>query len=267
MHSVSLIVGNGFDLNLGLQTSYANFLQSTFFPRDDDPSSLATHLRTRHEIDGWVDVEVELARFSANQPARTTLKSEFRALRESLSNYIQAIDAEAILTTSKAFEIFGGLAASNQLNIISFNYTKTIEILIERLRSQGVNVVADVHNLHGTADSRDIIFGVDDQADVPNRHSFLYKTTASNFAGRGISQMLLQSNETHWFGHSLGSPDHMYFKEFFSVVIDQQTDKKFTFYHYGEDGNDALHAQLQVLTHRRVAKFKSNHLVKLVDVS
>ncbi len=78
MHLVSLDVGNGFDLNLGLQTSYLSFLRSSFFPQDDDPSSLAAHLRSRHEIDGWVDVETEIARFSANQPARTKLKSEFK---------------------------------------------------------------------------------------------------------------------------------------------------------------------------------------------
>jgi hypothetical protein len=267
MHLVSLIVGNGFDLNLGLQTSYSSFLRSSFFPHGDDPSSLAAFLRNKHEIDGWVDVEAEIARFSASQPARSTLKSEFKLLREALSDYIQSIDTKAALSDSKAFQFFKDLASTTQLNVISFNYTKTIETIIDSLRSQGINVVAHIINLHGTAESRDIIFGVDDQAGISERHSFLFKTTAGNFAGKGILQMLLQSQETHWFGHSLGSPDHMYFRDYFSVVVDQQVNKTFTFYHFGDDGKDALHAQLQTLTHRRVAKFKSNHIVKLVDVS
>jgi hypothetical protein len=158
MHLVSLIVGNGFDLNLGLQTSYSSFLRSGFFPHDDDPSSLAAHLRNRHEIDGWVDVEAEIARFSASQPARSTLKSEFKLLREALSDYIQSIDTKAALSDSKAFQFFKDLASTTQLNVISFNYTKTIDTIIDTLRSQGIHVVAHIINLHGTAESRDIIF-------------------------------------------------------------------------------------------------------------
>jgi hypothetical protein len=267
MHLVSLIVGNGFDLNLGLRTSYTDFLRSSFFPHDDDPSSLTAHLRSRHEIDGWVDVEAEIARFSASQPGRSTLKSEFKLLRDALTSYIHSIDTTATRSDSKAFQFLKDLASTTQFNVISFNYTNTIKTIIELLRSQGVNVVAEIVNLHGTAELRDIIFGVDDHAGISERHSFLFKTTAGNFAGHGILQMLLQSQETHWFGHSLGSPDHMYFRDYFSMVVDQQTNKKFTFYHFGDDGKDTLHAQLQTLTQRRVAKFKSNHIVKLVDVS
>lgn len=267
MYPVSLIVGNGFDLNIGLRTSYADFLRSDFYPRDEDAASLAAHLKARHEIEGWVDVEAEIASYSASQPSRVTLKLEYKALRDALCGYIQSIDKAQIPATSKAFEVFKKLAASTPLNVITFNYTRTIESLIDGLRTHGINAVADIIHLHGTAESRDIIFGVDDHAGISDRHSFLFKTSARNFAGRGIVQMLLQSSETHWFGHSLGSPDHMYFREYFSVVVDQLTDRTFNFYHYGDNGSDALHTQLQALTQRRVAKFKSNHICNFVDVS
>jgi hypothetical protein len=267
MYPVSLIVGNGFDLNIGLRTSYADFLRSDFFPRDEDAASLAAHLKARHEIEGWVDVEAEIANFSAGQPARATLKHEYKTLRESLCNYIQSIDKAQIPEASKAFDVFKRLAESTPLNVITFNYTRTTEYLLEGLRARGVNAVADIIHLHGTAESKNIIFGVDDHAGISDRHSFLFKTSARNFAGRGIVPMLLQSSETHWFGHSLGSPDHMYFREYFSVVVDQITDRTFNFYHYGDDGSDALHTQLQALTQRRVAKFKSNHICNFIDVS
>lgn len=267
MHPVSLIVGNGFDLNIGLRTSYADFLRSDFYPCDEDAASLAAHLKARHEIEGWVDVEAEIASFSASQPSRVTLKLEYTALRDALCSYIQSIDTTQIPENSKAFEVFKNLAASTPLNVITFNYTRTIEYLIDGLRSHGVNAVADIIHLHGTAKSRDIIFGVDDQSGISDRHSFLFKTRATNFAGRVIREVLEQSSETHWFGHSLGSPDHMYFRDYFQSLSSFASDKTFHFYHYGDNGGDALHTQLQALTNRRAGKFKSNHTCKLVDVS
>ncbi len=267
MHSVSLIIGNGFDLNLGLRTSYSDFLQSPHFPWNEDGASLAGHLQTRQEMQRWVDVEAELAAFSASQPSRATMKLEYKKLRESLCSYIQSVDTGAIDETSKAFNLFRTLAEAGPLNIISFNYTRTVPSLIQKLAANGINVQANVVNLHGTADRRDIIFGVDDHAGISERHSFLFKTSAVNFAGQGLLPMLLNSSETHWFGHSLGSPDHMYFRDYFSNIVDMQTNRTFHFYHYGEDGSDGLHTQLQALTQRRVAKFKSSHAVKLADVS
>ena len=57
LKNVLLIVGNGFDLNMGLKTSYKDFLTS--FNINDIQNKLVYELLLRHKTN-WVDIEQEL---------------------------------------------------------------------------------------------------------------------------------------------------------------------------------------------------------------
>lgn len=60
----TLIIGNGFDLDLGLETSYSNFINSTSFSKlEKDENNLARYLRSVHQHQNWVDVEHELKNY------------------------------------------------------------------------------------------------------------------------------------------------------------------------------------------------------------
>lgn len=60
---IVLVIGNGFDLDLGLETSYKNFWESEYCPKDY-PAPLIKHLnqRWKDELDAvkWYDLENEL---------------------------------------------------------------------------------------------------------------------------------------------------------------------------------------------------------------
>ena len=60
---IVLILGNGFDLDLGLKTSYKDFWESEFCPKDY-PAPLIQHLNKRWSDDleavRWYDLENEL---------------------------------------------------------------------------------------------------------------------------------------------------------------------------------------------------------------
>lgn len=60
-----IVIGNGFDINLGLPTSYADFVKSTHF---DDMvkrgNELAKHLKSKFELQNWIDIENELKSYS-----------------------------------------------------------------------------------------------------------------------------------------------------------------------------------------------------------
>ena len=66
-----LIIGNGFDLNLGFQTSYNDFLSSDRFRMlADGDNQLAHYLSKTNQYNqqtniNWVDIEHELKTFSA----------------------------------------------------------------------------------------------------------------------------------------------------------------------------------------------------------
>lgn len=66
---IVLILGNGFDLDLGLETSYKDFWKSEFCPKDY-PAPLIHHLNQRWEknIDAvkWYDLENELLAYYKN---------------------------------------------------------------------------------------------------------------------------------------------------------------------------------------------------------
>lgn len=63
---IVLILGNGFDLDLGLKTSYKNFWESKFCPKDY-PAPLIKHLNERWDDDlrnvRWYDMENELLNY------------------------------------------------------------------------------------------------------------------------------------------------------------------------------------------------------------
>jgi hypothetical protein len=75
-----LVVGNGFDLNLGLKTAYADFLQSPHFNSLLGSSGLANCLKNVKDKDRWVDIEAELARFSKANAGSKNIAVEYRAL-------------------------------------------------------------------------------------------------------------------------------------------------------------------------------------------
>ena len=55
------IIGNGFDLNLGLKTSYTNFVNGNEFKSLlNTDNFLADYLSNKHDLQNWIDVENEL---------------------------------------------------------------------------------------------------------------------------------------------------------------------------------------------------------------
>lgn len=68
-HNIVLILGNGFDLDLGLKTSYKDFWESNCCPKDY-PAPLIKHLNGRWgdklEAVRWYDLENELREYALN---------------------------------------------------------------------------------------------------------------------------------------------------------------------------------------------------------
>lgn len=73
--NIVLVVGNGFDLDIGLKTSYKDFWESEFCPKDY-PAPLIRHLNSKWEdLEGvkWYDLENELLKYYEE-----TCKADFR---------------------------------------------------------------------------------------------------------------------------------------------------------------------------------------------
>ena len=261
------IIGNGFDLNLGMRTSYRDFLVSPFFPKSDDESSLAAHLRRKYDAERWVDIEQELAIYSYSNSNRSTVQHEYQELRSALAAYVRSLLLPKADGETHAHNLIRTLAGKGEMLMVNFNYTQTVQHLLASV--MGEQGMADIEHwsLHGTCEDGRIIFGVDDAAKISSNHSFLKKSFAENFFARGLVQKLLSASEVHFFGHSLGSPDHMYFRNYFRHLASSYSQCTLYLYHHGDQGRLDLLYQVSVMSNSQVAAVRSNVDFRLVDVS
>jgi hypothetical protein len=263
-----IVLGNGFDLNLGLKTSYSNFINSDEFRSLlSTGSALAIYMAKQHELNNWIDVENELKKYSNSAYADNSkdFKKEFKELSSSLMKYLEKIDYSSINHDSVAARLIKSLKGSSTL-ILNFNYTQSVELLLKGYLNE-----IDIENcehvqVHGSVAESNIIFGVEDLCNIIPAHVFLKKSYHKNFKAINISDLLDQSQEVWFFGYSLGETDHMYFKEFFlNLCIIKGSRKKILTHHYGDDSYHDLHIQIDALTLQKMSNLKKNTEFHLID--
>jgi Bacteriophage abortive infection AbiH len=268
MSSKLFVIGNGFDLSLGLRTSYGDFLKSDEFLQKIN-LTLFQYLKNVSETSRWIDIEFQLSVYSSKYlPTKLgngggDFLSEYKVLKESLMEYILSIDMQ-IDEESCAYKMVKNHYKPEESKVVSFNYTNSFDVILDRIVTNSINISAsETRFVHGEAKKGNIIFGVDDSAAIQDSDSFLYKSTSEHYNGREIVKFLQDSDEIYIFGHSLGESDHMYFKQFLARCwTGGLINKKIVFYPYGEQGHIDLHKQLHILTQHNVSNLKN-----LVDIS
>lgn len=86
-----LIIGNGFDLNLGLKTGYKDFITSKYFKtlvKNRNP--IAEYFNEKNELNNWVDIEKELTEYSIIVKNKNLdIKENFEEIKLALINYLK----------------------------------------------------------------------------------------------------------------------------------------------------------------------------------
>lgn len=258
-----LIVGNGFDLNLGLKTSYCDFLNSEQFQlllyNDND---LALHLSGRHKEANWIDIEIELKRYSANEQTHA-FEVEYYALCAALMEYLTSLQYK-MLDDSKAFELLEKYKNENFL-ILDFNYTKTTQILLEMMNFSLSNINDRIVKIHGSAKTKNIIFGVEDGARIKREHIFLKKSFHPSFQPVNFKSVLKEATTISFFGHSLGETDHMYFNDFFYSAASGYEKCTMDFFYYGNEGYKNMFMEIDELTNHKLSGFRQHNQVTFTD--
>ncbi len=299
--NITFIIGNGFDLNLGLPTSFYDFMKSDYFMNLIDDNDLCQHLYDVSDYnDKWIDIEQELVNYSYENPQDDSLKSEYLELKQALNDYLSEVDdnwdADDINKDSAAYNTFGDSFfdaipkhRNNQLCFVNFNYTHTIQKLKRIL--YGKNLLADLLGVaeelytifgsqsennpfsnvryeypHGDVDTG-IIFGVGDTAQISRKHTFLKKSCDRDFTSFD-SKLLFKADKLIFWGHSLGETDHTYFKKMFMQQANGMLPyREIVITHYGENGYDEIISQLDCLSGYNYSGLKANCDLKLVDIT
>lgn len=262
------IIGNGFDLDLGLPTMYTDFANSSFWPKASPiaPSSVSPdsgtiklgnspsyifldhYLDRKRNLDTWFDLENELLQYSLIDnktfgkeriPFIEKNIAYYKRLQDSLCDYIISIEDNITNKDAIAGKVLKSVIDNEYFEqIYSFNYTNLNKIA----RSFGIYKNIDYTHLHGKVENRSIILGVDDSK-LRSGYELFHKSSSRYYRSHDIYNALTNANEIVIFGLSFGNIDYSYFDRFFRNLsngesITEESKKNITI--FTKDDNSRL---------------------------
>lgn len=223
---ITLVLGNGFDLDAGLKTSYKDFAKSDYWPFGNSRQvyghdTLGSYLRERSELNTWFDVEESLYEYSNVGLGKATIRGcdldsqdriDFNRLKSSLTSYLSDQEESFnVRSDSIGIAVLNALITSKyDMKIYSFNYTNLQNIGKKYKLSDTITC----EHIHGSILNNDIILGIGDKREINPHYFYLTKIAAPNYSSHHILPDMMESDEVVIFGHSLGSNDYPYFAPF-----------------------------------------------------
>lgn len=264
-----VIIGNGFDINLGMPTSYRNFVESPECQQlvRNRENYIINRIFNNYKLVNWTDIENELKKFAQEFNNKVSsaakLKREYLDIVHSLKDYLQRIQEEA-LSHDSLIELHRNSHAGRLLKIIcefpnyfdvfSFNYTSLAAC------AKGLGYISEAkmlscEHIHGSIANNDIIVGFEDYADNVEAFSYMIKTFNGRYNyGTNIREALSEATDVIIFGHSLGSTDYQYFSQFFLELSDCSEKKKYPVRIYiitaSEESKNQIFEQLRNMNHK-----------------
>jgi hypothetical protein len=272
------IIGNGFDLDLGLKTSYVDFIGSDEFKELIKPSSdcsFAKYLNEKYRGNyKWMDIENELKIYINNVYDKNGafFKQEFNLLKKSLREYLNRVTInEKINYNSNAAricnKILTDLKNKVEVRVVNFNYTNTLPYVVKKINSDNGSRWVETEkiiyfNPHGEINN-EIVFGIEDGALLDNKKDFLYLTKGadSSHVNSDWHQSYLIANEIIIFGHSLGDSDYDSFDPLFGHLVSSIDSKKTLKLYFLESDADFYNERLDKYTLSGLTKLSINHVI------
>lgn len=242
------IIGNGFDLDLGLPTKYSDFAKSSFWPKasprttskintgsgivyvghSTHPILLEHYLEGKKDLESWFDLENELLLYSQVENKGNGKESSsfieknnayFIMLQNALCEYIISVENNISKKDCVAGKVLKSIIYNDYFGqIYSFNYTD-LNAIAQKL---GIHNNINYTHLHGKVADRSIILGVDDSALRPGYEQF-HKSSSRYYRSHDIYNALTNAREIVIFGLSFGNIDYSYFDRFFRSLSDGES--------------------------------------------
>ncbi len=204
--NITFLIGNGFDLNLGLQTSYKQFYEYYRSLPGDREDMIASSIRSDYAL--WADLELGLGRFLEQlspeqvsdfldskerlenalidylhqEEARLQIKNEARLAAEFQKNVVGFCEEFGEEERDLYKKAITETSQSIHYSFVNFNYTGTLDALIQNFRTKintfsshiarsgEYNDVLDPpFHIHGDLSKKDMILGVDSIEQIQNK--------------------------------------------------------------------------------------------------
>ena len=151
---------------------------------------------------------------------------------------------------------------------LDFNYTASVKYILSECGMGKDEISTRLIKIHGEAEKNNIIFGVEDKANIKREHVFLKKAYNLAYASINFSELFENIKDSFIFGHSLGETDHTYFKDHFLQSCSYIKQKnKFAIYYYDDNAHYEIMKQIDDLTMQNLSSFKQNSTVRLIKIN
>lgn len=246
---ITFLIGNGFDINVGLHTRYRDFYE--YYIENNKGDMLAKAIGK--DYDNWSDLELGLGKYTGKvspEKEKEFWNSEPN-LEDSLVDYlteeVKKINLDAL---EKKKEIASGMTesllkfyenlqddaqnaiekilaeAKLQYSFINFNYTDVLDRCLKIIWLAGVlesKGDEDVLHIHGTI-SGSMVLGVNDESQIANKEfrnnigyrRLLIKKEINEFCGKGdfkkARDIIDASSIICIYGMSIGMTDKMWWQ-------------------------------------------------------
>ncbi len=196
--NILFLIGNGFDLNLGLKTKYKDFYK--YYESIQSKSEAINQLKSSisNNIENWSDLELELGNYTKNIKSEKEFVEIYEDISDKLADYLQEEEQRfdfKKIDGKKLYDYFSypersllpadriPLTAlrnkwSVQWNIyaITFNYTQSLEKLMDykgkglNIGSHGISpiILHKIEHIHGYLNDR-MVMGVNDISQISNK--------------------------------------------------------------------------------------------------
>lgn len=272
--NITFLIGNGFDLNLGLNTKYSDFYDFYFddIIRDSDIIRFKNNILKNKEL--WSDAELafgkyteqfkspdgadtfcdchedfcrKLAIYLENEESKFLIdKNDIKTLTKefavSISNYYRFF-REA--PKNKIIESFNYFGYGFNYNFINFNYTRTLDKLVDMVNSAELlgtrkygdrlyqnNVNQEVFHVHGFT-NQDMVLGVDNENQIHNLDIFkdqsiwskhqIIKQKSNEMNDRLVDEsvynLIMKTDLFYIYGMSLGETDTLWWKRIIERMV------------------------------------------------
>ena len=248
---ITFLIGNGFDLNVGLDTRYVDFCKYYVNRRKN-----ALSKEIEKNFEAWSYLELALGQCTENIQDKGTYWECETDLEECLLNYLEEQMKRIDITDKQKqreigfkmrysltdfYESFPNniklhiekiLSDDNkqiEYSFITFNYTDALEKCLEAAKEQCMDgfwpeIDKMVLHIHGTTKSRDIVLGVNDESQIADKE---YRNNRSD-RQRFIKEEIIDHNGNEnkekackiidsssiicIFGMSIGATDKMWWQ-------------------------------------------------------
>lgn len=250
-----LIIGNGFDIDLGLKTRYSDFsdsenwkaLMKNTLPYDSD---LLGELFQAKTTEAWFDIEKTMNDYVRSIKLDHLIndiinkdKTDFEKVSEALSKYLKEEQNNRTLDkNSFAAQVLRKIVDVGGFEYYTFNYTSLVKIA----NTCGVQMDSSkITHVHGSLENDSIILGIltDPNNQIYEQYSFMYKDNSRFYMSNNMYEDFEKADDIIFFGHSINGMDFPYFRDFFikqSGMDGEYKSKHITVFTYDDTSNQQI---------------------------